>query len=336
MKRREFFKTSALFTAAGGLTATLGGRTFAGDESVSSLPPLHEGKTGKTIPEWGDPPVEHFSSYYPDFADKNLWIRKENQVVTVYRTGANQKYPYLFPLIGPASRVSVTSESAQPWPHHRSVFLGADRVNGGNYWQSGNKDGQILSQDLKLLRTEEKQVEWSDRCLWKKPDSEPIIEDTRRYLLDWRNDQFYVLDAFFTFRMLTDVEFKMSNHGFFGVRVEQDICPFGGGNLVNAEGISGETETFGKPSKWMAFYGKRRFNPAITEGVAVFCPPKPFENCPWFTRDYGNISPSPFNFTPEGFHWAKDYSFDAVYRTVVFAGEPGDVDLNGLWNEIYG
>ena len=40
--------------------------------------------------------------------------------------------------INPISRVSVTSESAQPWPHHRSVFMGADRVNGGNYWQGGS------------------------------------------------------------------------------------------------------------------------------------------------------------------------------------------------------
>lgn len=330
MQRRDFFKAGAVFSAAG-LTASFGAEASAAEQHE----PFYPGKEGKTVPEWGDEPVEHFTTYNPDFADKNLWIRNDNQVVAAYRTNPNQKYPYIYPLAGPVSRVSVTSESAQPWPHHRSVFLGADKVNGGNYWQQGSKDGQILSQDLKLIRAEKTVVEWGDRCLWKKPDQEPIIEDTRRYVLDWRGTDYYVLDAFLSFKMLTDVTIQKTNHGFFGVRVEQDICPFGGGHLVSSEGGVGEEQTFGKPAKWMAFYGRRRFNPAISEGVAVFCPPKPFENCEWFTRDYGNCSPMPFLFHEEGFHWPKDFVLDAVYRTVVFAGEPADVDLNGLWNEIY-
>lgn len=333
MKRREFFHSSALLGAAG-LSVSFGAESARGDETRRES--FYGGQQGKPLPEWGDEPVEHLTSYHPDFADKNLWIRKDNEVVTVYRTGPNQKYPYLYPLIGPRSFVSVTAESAQPWPHHRSVFLGADRVNGGNYWQCNSTDGQILSQGVELLAAEKSRVEWADRCLWKKPDTEPVIEDTRRYVLDWRSDDYYVLDAFFTFKMLCDVEIQKTNHGFFGVRVEQDLCPYGGGHLVSSEGAQGEEATFGKPARWMAFWGARRFNPAITEGVAVFCPPKPFEQCPWFTRDYGNCSPMPFNFVAEGFRWPKGESFDAVYRTVVFAGSPKDVDLDGLWNEIYG
>lgn len=329
MERREFFKTTALTSAMIGLSASFGA------DPVEDHEPFYPGREGKPQPEWGDEPTEHLTAYHPDFADNNLWIRKDNQVLTVYRTNPNLKYPYLYPLIGPASRVSVTSESAQPWPHHRSVFLGVDRLNGGNYWQAGRDAGQILSQNLQLLRSEKERVEWSDRCLWKKPDSDPVMEDRRRYLIDWRSDDYYILDAFFQFEALTDIEIQKTNHGFFGVRVEQDICPYGGGHLVSSEGAEGEEATFGKPAKWIAFYGKRRFNPALTEGVAVLCPPKPFENCPWFTRDYGNCSPMPFNFVSEGFHYPKGTVIDAVYRTVVFSGTPADVDLNGLWNEIY-
>lgn len=331
MKRRDFFKAGTVWGAAG-LTASFGGDPVHGAEAQEAFYP---GKEGNTVPDWGDEPVEHLTTYNPDFADRNLWIRKDNRVVTVYRTNPNQKYPYLYPLAGPKSGVSLTSESAQPWPHHRSVFLGTDRVNGGNYWQATSNDGQILSQDLQLVSAEKNAVEWTDRCLWKKPDSDPVIEDSRRYKLDWRSDDYYILDVFLSFQMLTDVTIEKTNHGFFGVRVEQDLCPYGGGNLISSEGGKGEEATFGKPAKWMAFYGKRRFNPAITEGVAVFCPPKPFEHCEWFTRDYGNCSPMPFLFHDEGFHWAKGTTLEAVYRTVAFAGEPADVDLNGLWNEIY-
>ena len=43
----------------------------------------------------------------------------------------------------------------------------------------------------------------------------------------------------------------------------------------------------------------------------------------------------PFNFVDEGFRYKKGETMDAVYRTVVFTGTPADVDLSGLWNEIY-
>ncbi|MDO5308051.1 MAG: PmoA family protein [Planctomycetia bacterium] len=334
MQRRDFFKNASLLGAAG-LTVSLGSQSFGADARDFNTVNFPE-KTGKTQPGWGDAQVEHFTSYYPDFADKILWIRKDNQVIAAYRTNPNQKYPYIYPLAGPISRVSVTSESAQPWPHHRSVFMGADRVNGGNYWQEGSDRGQILSQDLQLLSAEADTVVFSDRCLWKKPTDDPIIEDTRKYTLQWRNPDYYTLDLEFEMKMLVDVHIEKTNHGFFGVRVEQDLTPVCGGTLVNDQGVSGEANTFGKPAKWMAFYGKRRFNPEITEGVAVFCPPKePFENCPWFTRDYGNISPMPFLWEEKGLSWKKDDVLKGTYRIVVFAGTPQDVDLNKLWEEVY-
>ena len=335
MQRRDFFKNVGLLSAAAGLTVSLDSETMGADArdfNTTNYP----NKKGKPIPGWGDEQVEHFTSYYPDFCDKILWIRKDNQVIAAYRTNPNQKYPYIYPLAGPISRVSVTAESAQPWPHHRSVFMGADKVNGGNYWQEGRAQGQIFSTDLKLVKAETNQVVFSDVCLWKHPEQDPIIEDTREYTLTWKNDDYYTLDLNFSMKMLADVHIAKTNHGFFGVRVEQDLCPHGGGVLINSNGIKGEKDTFGKPAKWTAFYGKRRFNPEITEGVAVLCPPKePFENCPWFTRDYGNISPMPFLFTEEGFSWKKDDVLKGVYRIVVFAGTTQDVDLDGLWNELY-
>ena len=44
----------------------------------------------------------------------------------------------------------------------------------------------------------------------------------------------------------------------------------------------------------------------------------------------------PFNYEPGPWVFKKDEPIEAVYRTVVFAGTPADVDLNGLWEEIYG
>ena len=352
MRRRDFLNRATLAgVAAAGLSVSFGdsvvraqdgaAENIDGAGSVTGAPyePTFARKSGKPVPDWGDPQVEHLTTYNPDFADRNLWIRRDNELLGVYRTNPNQKYPYLYPLAGPQSMVSVLAESAQPWPHHRGMFLGLDRVNGGNYWQGSRSEGQILSQGVKGVEATPSKVVFSDRCLWKKPEQDPIMEDDRLYTITWREDRFYTVDLYVKFTPLVDVKVLKTNHGFFGVRVTSDLSVDGGGQLVSSNGDRGEKNTLGKPAKWCACYGARKFNPSITEGVAVFCPPeKPFRDCPWFTRDYGNISPMPFNFVENNyiFNYPKGEAWDALYRTVVFSGTPDTIDLDGLWKEIHG
>ena len=341
MQRRDFFKVSASAAAAIGLSYTLSESAEAADVAAT---PMNAGKSGATLTKnWGDNPFEHCTTYSPDFADKNLWIRKDNLPLATYRTNPNQKYPYIYPLAGPRSMVSVVSESAMPWPHHRGMFcVGLDRVNGGNYWQQTRNDGQILSQGLNVESAEASKIVWTDSALWKKPDQDPIMSDVRKYTIDWRSDDYYVVDFEYAMTPLTEVTVQHTNHGFFGVRVSPELAPNGGGNLVNSNGQKGQAETEGKAANWVAYYGARRFNTSLTEGVAVMCAPEsdwadwPFEGpCPWFTRDYGNISPQPFNYLPGPFVFQKDKAYKMNWRTVVFAGTPADVDLNGLWDEYY-
>jgi len=344
MKRRDFLRAAVASSAmAGGLSVS-----FANEngEVISNVPtgPIFAGqKAAPFTKNWGENPAEHCTAYVSACEDKMLWIRRDNQMLAAYRCGQHQKYPYIYPLAGPKSMVSVTTETGMPWPHHRSMFFGLDRVNGGNYWQGRREDGQILSKnELKVEEATESKIVWTDGCLWKKPDQDPIMEDSRRYTIDWRCDDYYIVDFYVKWTPLVDVTVTKTNHGFFGVRVSNDLAPAGGGVLINSNGQKGQAETEGKVAKWCAYYGKRYFNPAITEGVAVLCPPNitpaepTFENCTWFTRDYGNISPMPFNYNPGPWLFKKGESREVTYRTVVFAGTTADVDLNGLWNEIYG
>ena len=81
-----------------------------------------------------------------------IWVRHNNRPLTCYRAHRSQKYPYLFPLTGPVSGLSLTDETTLPFPHHRSLFFGCDRVNGGYYWQEGYETGQILSTGPKLSK----------------------------------------------------------------------------------------------------------------------------------------------------------------------------------------
>ena len=344
MRRRDFLCAAAASAAVGGFSVSYGD-----ENTFVNVPtgPIYAGRKGEPLEaegkRWGDAAVEHCTTYVSECETKMLWVRRDNQMVATYRCGQHQKYPYVYPRAGPKSMVSVTQESAQPWPHHRSMFFGVDRVNGGNYWQGPRSAGQILSKnELNVEEATENKVVWTDGCIWKKPDEDPIMEDFRRYTIDWRSNDYYVVDFYVKWTPIVDVTIQKTNHGFFGVRVTQDLCPDGGGTLVNSNGEVGEEATRSKPANWCAFYGKRYFNPAITEGVAVLCPPNinppepTFENCTWFTRDYGNISPMPFLFHEGPWLFKAGESRDVTYRTVVFAGTPADVDLNGLWKEIYG
>ena len=51
-------------------------------------------------------------------AGAEVVIRVEAKLFTCYKFGAGQKYPYFWPVNGPASGRSVTTETSQPYPHH--------------------------------------------------------------------------------------------------------------------------------------------------------------------------------------------------------------------------
>ncbi|GHT16761.1 hypothetical protein FACS1894189_1250 [Planctomycetales bacterium] len=300
----------------------------------------------------GEGPQKHLTCYPDTGGGKHqlyqLWIRDaDNTVLTSYRAHPSQKYPYFQPFAGPVSGLSLTSETGRPWPHHRGIFFGLDRVNDGNYWQGDMNRGQIISQGPSFAKGEddkfkitETSAEIVDHCLWKQPDKEPIIEDHRRFVVKILDEKRYILDAYIDVKALTDITVQQTNHGLFGVRCAPDLAPTGGGHLSSSEGVEGEKETLGKPARWLAFYGKRaKLKEEIVEGIAVFCPSKAphptFENCPWFTRDYGNISPTPMLWIPKDkpFTLPKGDELKLRYRVVGFGGTPKEAGLDDLWTE---
>ncbi|MGL4593159.1 MAG: PmoA family protein [Thermoguttaceae bacterium] len=337
MNRRHFLKTSCLVSGAGLWISELAAQ--------NPTPPSQKG----FIDNGAESAKPHLTCY-PDTEGgrhqlHQLWIRKNNTVLTSYRAHPSQKYPFFYPVAGPVSGLSLTTETAQPWPHHRSLFFGLDRVNGGNYWQASLDAGQIISQGPSFKKGEdgaflidEQSVVINDKCLWQKKGADPIIEDERTFILKLIDDNRYVIDADITLKALTDVTVEKTNHGLYGVRCSHDISPIGGGRMVNAEGLESEAQTLGKPSRWIAFYGKRAgLKEEIVEGIAVLCPSKAphpaFENCPWFTRDYGNISPTPMNWLKEPFKLPKDEVLKLRYRVVAFGGSPSDAKIDSLWEE---
>jgi hypothetical protein len=261
-----------------------------------------------------------------------IWVRWNNRLLTCYRAHRSQKYPYLYPVAGPLTGLSLTSETSLPYPHHRSLFFGCDRVNGGNYWQEEFPTGQILSTGPSLGRTTPESVEILDACEWQKPGGPGVMKDARKITITVASGQVYFIDWEIRWTAVEDVKVLKTNHSLFALRAAADLTPNGGGQLLNAEGQSGEKAIFGKPSAWCDFHGPREnTSGAVVEGIAILDHPKnTWSPCPWFTRDYGFLSPTPLNFIEQPWALAAGKSVTLRYRVVAHAGDPNKAGLAGI------
>jgi hypothetical protein len=264
---------------------------------------------------------------------RQISVRLGNTLVAGYRAEPSQKYPYVYPFAGPLSGVSLTTETSEPYPHHQSIFFACDRVNGGNYWQGPVGLGQIVSKGPKLGHVTERTAEVFDECEWHKPGQAAVMTDTRRIILRVVDGPMRWIDFEIRWTAVTDITVEKTNHSLFAVRAAPDLIPKAGGKLENSLGKIGEKATFGQPADWCSYYNKRAGVPGDgTEGIALFYhPANPWKNCPWFTRDYGFISPSPFNFMDKPWRLGAGKSVDLRYRVVAYAGTPKTADLASIY-----
>ena len=280
------------------------------------------------------PAAETLRAFQSDSA-VDIWVGE--QFFTSYRYNTGEKLPYFFPVNGP-SGVSVTSVRNPQYPHHASLWFGCDRVNGGNYWQNDMDSGRIITESLVLEGAKRgtsadlpnmagAEVVISQTCVWRRPGAPEPFRDIRRYVLTAPSPSLRIVDVAITLEALIDVEIEKTNHSFFSLRANPDFAVGAGGTMANAEGIKGEKETFGKGSPWMAFYGKE-------EGIALFQhPANPWYPAPWFTRDYGFLSPTPMYWPQDGKSTKLKQGERLVlrYRTVVFSGDPESAKLGDLF-----
>ena len=253
------------------------------------------------------------------------------QVFTCYKFDPAQKYPYFWPVNGPASGKSITTETSEPYPHHHSLFFGCDRVNGGNYWQDTNERGQIISQRPKIVEASGSRVVLTDVGLWRQPGKEPILRDQRQIVITAPSESLRLIDFTITLEPLTDIHILKTNHSLFSARVVPQLGVTAGGTLVNAEGKTGEKGTFGVASPWCDYYGTRA---GVTEGIASLQHPSDrWYPAKWFTRDYGFFSPTPMNWLEgDKLDISKGEKLTLSYRVVVHAGDTQKAGIPALFD----
>ena len=81
-----------------------------------------------------DKPAPGSDKLTPELSNGLMLFRWNNRMLVTYRALASQKFPYFYPLAGPATGMSLVAESALPYPHHRGIWLGCQPLNEGDYW----------------------------------------------------------------------------------------------------------------------------------------------------------------------------------------------------------
>ncbi len=238
---------------------------------------------------------------------------------TSYIFSEFEKYPFFFPVNGPSGS-GVTSMRNGVWPHHSSLFLGCDKLNGGDYWNKEMERGRIVSVRDAIIENNGPRVVIENDCVWKRPGAESPIKDFRRIAISVPSADQIQIDFDVKLEMLTDVTIEKTNHSFFSGRMDASLCVENGGTMIDAEGAQGEKATFGKPSPWIDCFGKRGNK---IEGMAIMQhPTNNWYPSPWFTRDYGFFSPTPMYFPPDdkNTYIKKGEVVHLKYRVLVHSG----------------
>ena len=219
------------------------------------------------------------------------------------------------------------------------MLFACDHVNGGNYWQGDVARGQIISEELRLGSTTSESVEVLDRCTWRPPGKPAVLTDERRFTITVPGPRHWWIDTDITLAAATDVKITKTNHSFFAIRCATDIAPTGGGTLINSEGKTREKGTFGQQAKWCDYSGRRRAAGGdVVEGITLMDHPEnPWSPCPWFTRDYGFISPTPFFWVgDEGWRLPKGKSVRVRYRVLLHAGDAKEAKVDDAFRQWVG
>jgi hypothetical protein len=198
--------------------------------------------------------------------------------------------PCFFPLIGPRGKplTRMGHPGAPDHDHHCSIWFAHHQVLGINFWANG-QPAQIRQQrwlayqdgdDEAILAV---QLGWFDGH-----DPQPLI--VQELLAALRPGEFgeTLIELQSQFTPLADrLELGKTNFGLLAVRVAKSLSVvFGGGQITDADGRTGEAAIFGQSSSWVDYSGP--VMPNVVEGITFFDHPgNPRYPTHWHVRDDG-------------------------------------------------
>lgn len=190
--------------------------------------------------------------------EQQFSLRIEGREVACWHASPSAPRPFLYPVLGPsgASLTRMGHPGAPNHDHHRSVWFAHNKLLGIDFW-SEETDARIRQTGWLVLEDGSRAVMAVTLSWFDGHDPQPLLEQETILVLEPLADGEYLLDWQLRFvPRSAQLELQQTNFGFLAVRVAKSISAvFGGGQLTDSEGRSGEKAIFGQAAKWVDYSG---------------------------------------------------------------------------------
>ncbi len=171
-------------------------------------------------------------------------------------------------------------------PHHKGVWNSIDEVNDIKFCA---EQGKIATASVEVVKGNGNPVELKVVNHWLGEDGQPLLKEEARITVDAR--RLFTYDITFT-AAAKPVTFDDTKEGMFAIRMPNSMREqFAKGPIVNAEGLQGSKECWGKTSPWVDYVGPVGGH---NFGVTLMDHPDNPRKSRYHVRDYGLFSMSPF------------------------------------------
>jgi hypothetical protein len=208
------------------------------------------------------------------------------QTLATYRFGKDLPKPFFIDVRGEGGIVVTRGlEKPEDHPHHKGIWVAIDEVNGIKFWA---EKGKIESKKTEIVVAEGNPARMRVTNHWLGSDGQPVVVETTDIAI--YANRVFSYDIRFA-AASKPVVFEDTKEGLFGLRVSNALRERQGGSVVNADGLKGSKECWGKASPWVDYVGQVD---GQTRGVALFDHPDNARKSRYHVRDYGLFTLSPF------------------------------------------
>ncbi len=212
-------------------------------------------------------------------------VKIDGREFAVYNTSKELPKPFFSPVrAADGTVISRPLKDPEDHPHHKGTWVSVDKVNEVDFWA---EKGKIVNTSAKTSMKDGVGV-LSVVNEWQTLEGKLVV--TEKTDITIHPNRLLTYNITFVAPQ-HDVTFGDTKEGLFGFRMVNSMREKEGGSVVNAEGKKGTKECWGKPSKWVDYYGSVE---GKTYGVTLMDHPDNFRASRYHVRNYGLFSVSPF------------------------------------------